>query len=178
MKTVSYRGLTFRPYINAADIAGRVADIAAEISARYAGRTPLIVCVLNGAFPFAADLFRSLTIDAEITFIRLSSYCGTGSTGCVKQIVGLTENIEGRDVIVVEDIIDTGLTMERLLADLKQMNPSSLSVATLLFKPQACRVEGLKPDYVGFDIPSEFIIGYGLDIDGLARNLPDIWIQQ
>lgn len=175
MRHVSYKGLTFEPYIEKERIEKRVREIAAQISDDCKGRVPLLICVLNGAFPFAADLFRSLDIDAEITFIRLSSYAGTGSTGVVKEVVGLTESLEGRDVIVIEDIIDTGRTMSKLLADLSAMNPTSLRVATLLFKPDALKVP-ITPDYVGFEIPTKFIIGYGLDLDGLARNLPDIWI--
>lgn len=173
-QTVTYNGLTFEPYITRRQIAARVAEIAADLDKRFEGRVPLIVCVLNGAFPFAADLFRSLSIDAEITFIRLKSYDGTSSTGAVKQLQGLHEDIAGRDVVIVEDIIDTGRTMAALLEDLRSRSPRSLSVATLLFKPDAL-VAPVTPDYVGFEIPSKFIIGYGLDLDGLARNLPDIW---
>ncbi len=173
--TVTYNGLTFVPFISAEAISGRVKQIAAQISRRFEGRIPLIVCVLNGAFPFAADIFRALTIDAEISFVRLKSYDGMSSTGAVKQLQGLTEDISGRDIVIIEDIIDTGRTMAGLLADLEARNPRSLSVATLLFKPDALLTE-IKPDYVGFEIPSKFIIGYGLDLDGLARNLPDIWV--
>ncbi|MBD5346038.1 MAG: hypoxanthine phosphoribosyltransferase [Bacteroides sp.] len=173
--TVTYNGLTFVPYISRKDISKRVSDIAASLSSRFAGRVPLVVCVLNGAFPFASDIFRSLTIDAEIAFVRLKSYDGMASTGSIKQLQGLSENIEGRDVIIIEDIIDTGRTMNNLLKDLSARSPRSLSVATLLFKPDALLCD-IKPDYVGFEIPSKFIIGYGLDLDGLARNLPDIWV--
>lgn len=166
--------MTFEPYIENDKIMSRVAEIGKEISEKYAGRLPLIVCVLNGAFPFAADLFRNLDIDAEITFIRLKSYEGTSSTGVVKQVLGLGENLKGRDVILVEDIIDTGHTIVKLIEDVKAQHPASLAVATLLFKPEAL-CHDVKPDYVGFSIPKKFIIGYGLDIDGLARNLPDIY---
>lgn len=174
MKRVTYRGLTFETYIARETIAARISEIAAEISERFKGKVPLLICVLNGAFPFAADLFRDLDIDAEITFIRLKSYEATGSTGTVKEIVGLTEDIEGRDVIVVEDIIDTGNTMAKLVKDLEARRPASLSIATLLYKPDALQND-VKADYVGFTIPTKFIIGFGLDLDGIGRNLRDIY---
>ena len=176
MDRITYNGLTFRPYISASRIADRVSHIASEISTDCSGGVSLIICVLNGAFPFASDVFRNLSIDAEISFIRLRSYEGTESTGKVKEIVGLTDNIEGRDVVVIEDIIDTGRTMSKLVADLKARNPRSVRVATLLYKPESCVCADVVPDYVGFTIPPAFIIGYGLDIDGLARNLKDIWV--
>lgn len=175
MKQKTYQGLTFCPFIEKDKIAARVAEIGAEISREYAGKNPLLICVLNGAAPFAVDLFRALDIDAEITFIRLKSYEGMGSTGTVKQVMGLSESLEGRDVILVEDIIDTGNTMLKLEADMRAMNPASVRIATLLFKPEALQAP-VNPDYVGFSIPKKFIIGYGLDIDGAARNLPDIYV--
>lgn len=173
--TVTYNGLTFVPFIPHDVIEQRVKTIAASMSARFKDSVPLVICVLNGAFPFASDLFRSLTIDAEITFVRLKSYGGMESTGKVRQLQGLSEDVAGRDVIIVEDIIDTGRTMASLLEDLRSKGARSLSVATLLFKPEALLTK-IEPDYVGFEIPSKFIIGYGLDLDGLARNLPDIWV--
>lgn len=175
MKRKTYQGLTFRPFIENETITRRVAELGQRISADYAGEYPLLVCVLNGAAPFAIDLFRALDIDAEITFIRLKSYEGTSSTGAVKQIMGLSESLEGRHVIIVEDIIDTGRTMKRLEADVRAMGPKSVRIATLLFKPEALQVP-IEPDYVGFEIPKKFIIGYGLDIDGMARNLNDIYV--
>jgi hypoxanthine phosphoribosyltransferase len=175
MKTVTYNGLTFKPFITAEQIAERVGAIASEISETYKGKNPLIVCVLNGAFPFAADLFMNLEIDAQIAFVRLQSYSGTESTGTVRQVVGLTEPVKDRTVIVVEDIIDTGRTMAQFLEDLKAQEPAEVKVATLLFKPDALQMP-LQPDYVGFTIPSKFIIGYGLDLDGHARNLKDIYV--
>lgn len=175
MNTVTYNGLTFKPFITADKIAERVGAIAAEISETYRGKNPLIVCVLNGAFPFASDLFMNLSIDAQIAFVRLQSYAGTESTGTVRQVVGLTESVKDRAVIVVEDIIDTGRTMAGFLADLRGQEPADIKVATLLFKPDALQIP-MQPDYVGFTIPSKFIIGYGLDLDGMARNLKDIYV--
>ena len=172
---VAYNGLTFEPYISKEEIDARIKQLAQEIERDCAGTCPLFLCVLNGAFVFASDLFRAVDMDAGISFIRLQSYRGTGSTGVVKEIVGLTENIEGRTVIVVEDIVDTGKTMLKLVNDLKAKNPATVKVATLLYKPDSVECD-LKLDYVGFPIPSKFIVGYGLDLDEKARNLPDIYI--
>ncbi len=172
---VTYNGLTFVPYITDKQIQARIHQLGQQISAEFRDKNPLFICVLNGAFPFASDLFREVDIDAEIAFIRFKSYSGTQSTGQVKEIVGLTENIEGRHVIVVEDIIDTGHTIHKLTADLLARYPAELKVATLLFKPEAL-VRPVDPDYVGFNIPKKFIIGYGLDIDEKARNLKDIYV--
>ncbi len=169
MKQVTYEGLTFKQ-----DIQARVEVLGKEIMRDCAGKMPLFVCVLNGAFPFASDLFRAVDdLDAEITFIRLKSYEGTSTSGVVKEVIGLNEKIEGRTVIIVEDIVDTGNTIYRLINDLKAKNPAQIKVATLLFKPDAL-VRDVKP--VGFNIPTKFIIGYGLDINDKARNLNDIYI--
>ena len=158
MEEVTYQGLTFVPYIRREEIAKQVHRLAQEIKRDYANEFPLFLCVLNGSFIFAADLFRACNLhDAEISFIRFKSYEGMESTGKVKEIMGLNEDIAGRNVLIVEDIIDSGVT------------------AALLFKPDALTM-GKAPEYVGFEIPSKFILGYGLDLDGLARNLPDIYV--
>lgn len=175
MKQVTYNGLTFEPYITRERIQARIEELAREITAEFAGKKPLFLCVLNGAAPFASELFLNVETDAEITFIRLKSYEGTSSTGTVKEVMGLTEDIAGRPVIVVEDIVDTGNTIRRLVDDLEAKNPAQVKIATLLFKPESLRCD-VTPDYVGFAIPPKFIIGYGLDLDGLARNLKDIYV--
>lgn len=173
---VSYEGMTFKPYISSQQIAERINTLAERIKADYAGAKPLFICVLNGAFPFASDLFRAVEdLDAQIAFVRLSSYHGTQSTGVTKEILGLHDNIEGRPVIIVEDIVDTGHTIMGLLKSLNERKPESLRVATLLFKPEALQYD-FRPDYVGFEIPKHFIIGYGLDLNGHGRNLRDIYI--
>lgn len=175
MKEVTYNGLTFQPYILKEKIDARVKELAKTITEEYRGKRPLFICVLNGAFPFASDLFREVETDAEITFIRLKSYEGTSTTGVVKEVMGLGEDIKGRPVIVVEDIVDTGHTIKRLVEDLRKKEPAELKIATLLYKPESLQCD-IKPDYVGFAIPPKFIIGFGLDLDGLARNLKDIYV--
>lgn len=175
MEKVTYNGLTFVPYIRNEKIQDRIKELGKTITEETRGKRPLFLVVLNGAFPFASDLFRAVETDAEITFVRLKSYEGTSTTGSVRKLMGLTEDLKGRDVIVVEDIVDTGHTIARLLDELRALEPASLKVATLLFKPESLQCD-VKPDYVGFSIPPKFIIGFGLDLDGLARNLPDIYV--
>lgn len=175
MKQVTYNGLDFVTFIDREQIASRVQAMAQEIMRDCGDKKPLFICVLNGAFAFASDLFRAFEADAEIAFVRLKSYDGTGTTGTVKEIHGLNEDIAGRTVIVVEDIVDTGFTMKKLVADLEAKNPAQVKVASLLHKPDSLQCE-VKVDYVGFTIPSKFIIGYGLDLDEQARNLPDIYV--
>ncbi|MCG8581825.1 MAG: hypoxanthine phosphoribosyltransferase [Bacteroidales bacterium] len=151
-----------------------VDKVAEKMNKDLEGKNPLMVCVLNGSFMFASDLMKRLTIPCEISFVKLSSYSGTGSTGKVKELIGLNEDISGRTIVLLEDIVDTGLTIINTVEQVKQMGPADVKVATMLFKPDACKRD-VKLDYVGMDIPNDFIVGYGLDYDGYGRNLKDIY---
>lgn len=169
-------GLTFIPYISRDEIKARVEEIAARLRHDLEGKNPLFLCVLNGAFIFAADLIREVGINsAPIAFVRYKSYEGFTTSWHVRNIVGLTENLDGRDVVIIEDIVDTGLTAVEMVKDLKKLNPRSIRFVTLLHKPESSKT-GFQPDYVAFTIPPKFIIGYGLDLDGKVRNLKDIYV--
>lgn len=174
MSKIKILDKTFEPFIGHEIIQAAVENIAHKIMEDYKGKTPLFLCVLNGSFMFASDLFKVYEGPAEISFIRLSSYKGTATTEDIKTVIGLTEEIAGRDLVVLEDIIDSGLTVLYLLEELGKHNPSSVRIATLLLKPKALRTK-IKPDYVGIEIPNDFIVGYGLDYDGFGRNLKDIY---
>lgn len=168
-KSITVNGLRFSPYLDREQIAAEVKRVASEIRRDLEGRRPLFICVLTGAFMFAADLIREVGItDSSVAFVRYSSYEGTQTTGEVKQLMGLKEDIEGRDVVIIEDIVDTGLTACKMMEDLGARKPASLRFATLLHKKESSRT-GFVPDYVAFTIPSDFIIGYGLDLDGSAQ---------
>jgi hypoxanthine phosphoribosyltransferase len=174
MENVKIKDKEFALFIPEAKILEQIGRIAEEINRDLADKNPLFVCVLNGAFMFAADLMKRVDIPSEISFVKLSSYKGTTSTGKLKELIGLQEDIEGRSVVIVEDIVDTGHTMVSVIEQLKQKKPSDVRVATLLYKPNALKVE-LKLDYVAMEIPNDFILGYGLDYDGYGRNLSDIY---
>lgn len=172
--TVVLHDLTFRPYRTAAALEACVAGLAARLSADYQGRVPLFVVVLNGAFMFAAELLKRVTVPCEVNFVRVSSYVGTTSSGKVEQLLGLTEAPEGRHVVIVEDIVDSGLTIDALLGYLRARGPASLEVATLLLKPASLQKE-VRLRYVGMEIDDRFVVGYGLDYRGLGRNLPRLY---
>lgn len=163
----------FEPYLNAAMIAERIQEIAGKLNKDYADKKPLFIAILNGSFMFASDLFKELAIDAEICFIKLASYKGTKSTGHVLTAIGLDMDLFGRDVVIVEDIVDTGKTLSEFLPQLKHQQPASLKIVALLHKPEAT-VFPITIDYLGFSIPNKFVVGYGLDYDGLGRNIPEI----
>ena len=164
----------FDIYLNISQIEERISQMGHQISNDYTHCTPLFVGILNGAFMFASQLFKHLSIQAEITFIKLSSYNKLNSSGQVTQLLGLNETLFQRDVIILEDIVDTGTTMVQMLTAMDELRPKSVEIATLLFKPDAL-VEKLDLKYVGFEIPDRFVVGYGLDYAGLGRNLPDIY---
>ena len=172
--SIIVNGLSFRPYIGAGEIQARIQTMGRQISLDYEGKRPLFLAVLNGAFMFTADLMRACTIDCEIAFIRLASYDGLSSSGQVKTVIGLEENLKGRHVIIIEDIVDSGKTLSAFLPQLREKEPASVAVAALLVKPEALEYE-VPIHYKGFEIPSEFVIGYGLDYDGLGRQLPEIY---
>jgi hypoxanthine phosphoribosyltransferase len=174
MSLITVHDKQFQPYLSAPEIAAQVKRIGTEISHDYAGKRPLFVAILNGSFMFASDLFKELTIDAELCFIKLVSYKGLKSTGQVVTAIGLDMDIYGRDVVIVEDIVDTGKTLGEFLPQLMHQQPASLKIAALLHKPDA-QQHPLKIDYLGFSIPDKFVVGYGLDYDGLGRNIREIY---
>ncbi len=174
LQTVTIGKHQFVKYLSKEVIKSRIQELGREIATDYKDKFPLFVIVLNGAFMFAADLVRAFAYECELQFVKLSSYEGTSSTGTVKQIIGLPDVIEGRNVIIVEDIVDTGRTIQKMMEDLERHRPASISVATLLLKPDCVEMQFDSP-YVGFEIPDAFVIGYGLDLDGKARNLDAIY---
>lgn len=176
MKTIQEQGYTFHEWLQPEQIAEDVKLAATRISADYADKEPLFVVVLNGAFVFAADLLRALNnVRCDVTFIRVSSYWGMSTTGKLEFIVPLQQEVTNRDVIVVEDIVDSGLTIHQLKAYMRANGANSVRVAAMLFKPSKLEYEDAKPDYVGREISEEFVIGYGLDFDGYLRNLASIY---
>jgi hypoxanthine phosphoribosyltransferase len=174
MELITVHDKQFKPYISAEKISDEIKRVASEINKDYTGRKPLFIAILNGAFMFAADLFKEVTIEAEICFIKLASYKGIKSSGQVLTAIGLDVDLVGRDIIVIEDIVDTGNTLSKFLPQLENHHPASLKIAALLHKPKAM-VHPIKIDYLGFNVPDKFLLGYGLDYDGLGRNIKEIY---
>ena len=174
MDTVKIKDKSFRVSIPEAEIKERVKALAEQMSKDLEGKNPIFLGVLNGSFIFAADLMREMTIPCEISFVKLASYQGTTSTGKVKEVFGINENLSGRTVVIVEDIVESGQTMKQMIESLGTRNPESVRICTLFFKPEKLK-EDLNLDYVAFSIPDDFILGYGLDYDGLGRELKDVY---
>ena len=173
-EVITNKDKSFKLFTEQEVIEENIRCIAGKINADLNGKNPLFVAVLNGSFMFAGELMKEVTIPGEITFVRLASYRGTSSTNQVKEVLGLNESIEGRSVVIVEDIVDSGQTMKSLLKQLRKLRPAEIQIATLLFKPAAMK-EKIYLDYVALEIPNDFIVGYGLDYDGYGRNLKDIY---
>jgi hypoxanthine phosphoribosyltransferase len=174
MDTIKIKDKSFRISIREAEIKQRVKALAEEMSRDLEGKNPLFLAVLNGAFIFAADLMREMTIPCEISFVKLASYQGTTSTGKIQEVIGINENLEGRTVVIVEDIVESGQTMKRMVEQIGTRNPASVKICTLFFKPDKLK-ENLSLDYVAFNIPDDFILGYGLDYDQAARGLKHVY---
>ena len=174
MSIVTIKDKTFKTSIPEAEILQRIKDLAARINKDLEGKNPLFLAVLNGSFMFAADLMKEITIPCEISFVKLASYQGVLSTGKVREVIGLNEDISGRTVVVVEDIIDTGRTMHQMLDSLQTRNPEAIHLCTLFVKPDKIE-EPLDIEYAAFTIPNDFIVGYGLDYDQQGRNLREIY---
>ena len=174
MDTVKIKDKSFRVSIPEAEIKTRVKALAEQMSKDLEGKNPIFLGVLNGSFIFAADLMREMTVPCEISFVKLASYQGTTSTGKVQEVLGINENLSGRTVVIVEDIVESGQTMKQMIESLGTRNPESVRICTLFFKPEKLK-EDLNLDYVAFSIPDDFILGYGLDYDGLGRELKDVY---
>lgn len=174
MSTIQIKDKLFAVSIRKEDIQKEVIRVANEINRDLVGKNPLFLSVLNGSFMFTADLMKHITIPCEISFVKLASYQGISSTGTIKEVIGINEDIAGRTVVIVEDIVDTGLTMQRLLETLGTRGPKDIHIASLLVKPDKLKI-ALNIEYVAMEIPNDFIVGYGLDYDGYGRNYPDIY---
>jgi len=174
MSTIQVLDKTFEPYLKEAAIQEKITELAGQLNKDYAGMRPLFLSILNGSFLFTSDLFKQITIEAEVSFIKLASYKGTSSTGNVITAIGLDTNVKDRHIVILEDIIDTGKTLHHYLPQLDSMQPASVKIAVLLNKKEALQYP-VKVDYACFDIPNKFVVGYGLDYDGLGRNSKDIY---
>ncbi|MBQ7419457.1 MAG: hypoxanthine phosphoribosyltransferase [Prevotella sp.] len=174
MSTVKIKDKTFETSISEAEIKQRVKEVAQQLSKDLEGKNPLMLAVLNGSFIFAADLMREMTIPCEISFVKLASYQGTTSTGKIKEVIGINEDISGRTIVIVEDIVESGKTMKRMIETLGTRNPASVHICTLFVKPEKLEVD-LDIEYAAFSIPNAFIVGYGLDYDQQGRQLREVY---
>lgn len=174
METITIRDRQFKPYKSTEEVEKAIAQVAEQITADYADRTPIFICILTGAFMFLSDLMKKCNIPAEVAFWKVASYEGMSSTGVLKEVMPLSCDVRGRDVIVVEDIIDSGFTMQEILKALKEKGAKSTAVCAMLLKPDALRYP-ISVDYCAMRIPNDFIVGYGLDYDEEGRNLPAIY---
>jgi hypoxanthine phosphoribosyltransferase len=174
MSIVKIKDKTFETSISAEEIAKRVKELAQQLSKDFEGKNPLFLAVLNGSFIFAADLMREITIPCEISFVKLASYQGTTSTGKIKEVIGINEDLSGRTVVIVEDIVESGLTMKRMIETLGTRNPASVHICTLFVKREKLQVD-LDIEYAAFSIPNAFIVGYGLDYDQQGRHLKEVY---
>lgn len=174
MQHIKLHDKDFELFITSDELDMDIDVVAEALSTDYAGRRPVFLGVLNGAFMFASELFKKLELECEISFVKLASYEGTESSGKMNELIGLNGSLEGRDVVIVEDIVDTGHTLEHLLERLKEENVASVEVATLLLKPDSFKKD-IEVKYAAREIPNEFVVGFGLDYDGLGRNLPHIF---
>lgn len=175
MSKVVIHGHTFKIKITAAEIHKAVTDVARQINIDLKDKKPLFLAVLNGSFMFASDLMKKVNVECEISFMKLASYEGTSSTGTIKQLIGINEEIKGRTVVIIEDIVDTGNTIENISEQLKELGVSEIKIATLLFKPEAY-TKTIPIEYTAIVVPNDFLVGYGLDYNGLGRNLADIYV--
>ena len=174
MEKVTLHDKQFEPFISASDLSAAIDAVAKKVTAEYADKVPLFVGVLNGGYFFASELLKRLPINCEITFVKVASYHGTVSSGTVSQLIGMNERISDRHVVVVEDIVDTGNTITHIVEALREKNPASIAIASLLLKPDVYKKD-IPIDYVAMHIPNVFVVGSGLDHDGLGRNLPGIY---
>jgi hypoxanthine phosphoribosyltransferase len=175
MSIITIKDKSFIPYIEEDSLQASIKKIAQKINEDYQGKEPIFLGILNGSFMFFSDLLKAIDLSCTVSFVKMASYEGTSSTGQVKELIGLNENIEGKDIILVEDIVDTGNTLEKLYQILIEKNVGSIKIATLLYKPEAYK-KTHPIDYVGLEIPNAFVLGYGLDYDGLGRNLSSIYV--
>lgn len=172
-KVIQIEDKSFVPFISEADIQSRIVELAQDINKEYEGKDLIFIAVLNGAFMFAADLMKSVHLPSEISFVKVSSYRGVETTGRVDELIGLNTEIDGKHVVIIEDIVDTGITIDKIVTLLKSHDPASVKISTLLYKPDAFKGKN-KPDFVGFTIENKFVVGYGLDYNEKGRNLSEI----